>query len=73
MQARHGASVDHAQHADRGVTQAELGLPDRQADPDQIRIAVMQRVRAAGDAERTPLPAFGERPRRRADQDCSVR
>ena len=58
LQARHGAGVDHAQHADGGVTQPELGLPDRQSDPDQIRIAVMQRVRAAGDAERTPLRAL---------------
>jgi hypothetical protein len=59
LQTRHGAAVDHAQQADGGIAQAELSLPDRQGHPDQIRIAVVQGVRAASDAERTPFPALG--------------
>jgi hypothetical protein len=49
------AAVDCAQQADRRIVQAELGLPDRQGDPDKIGISVMQDMRATGDAQRAPF------------------
>src|SRR5262249_40409998 len=36
----------------------ELGLPDREGDPDEIGITVMQHMRAAGDAQCTPFPSL---------------
>ena len=61
LEACQGAAVHRAQQADRGVAQAELGLPDRQSSPDEIRVGVVQRVRAAGHAERAAFTLPGGR------------
>ncbi len=59
LQSRHGAGEHAAQQADRGIAEAELGLPDRQHDVDQIGIAVVQRVRAGGDRQSAAFVALG--------------
>src|SRR5262249_36071903 len=41
--------------ADRRIGEAELGLPDRKQHVDEVGVAVVQRMRAAGDAERAAL------------------
>ena len=61
LEACQGATVHRAQQADCGIAQAELGLPDRQSNPDEIRVAVVQRVRAAGHAERAAFTLPGGR------------
>src|SRR5450756_2182660 len=43
---------------ERGKAEAEFVLPDRQQDVDQVGIAVVQRMRAAGHAERAPFLGF---------------
>ena len=55
LQARHGAGVAGAQQPERRIAEAELGLPDRQHHVDQIGVAVVQRMRAAGHADRAAL------------------
>src|SRR6185503_9631702 len=59
---------EHRLHqAERGETEPELALPDRQHHVDQIGVNVLQRVRAAGDRHRpTFLLATAQRrsPRR---------
>ena len=63
LEARHGAGEHAAQQADRRVAQAELRLPDRQHHVDQVGVAVVQRVRAAGDADRAAFLAARSRVR----------
>ena len=47
---------EHRLHQpERGKAEAEFVLPDRQHHVDQVGVAVVQRVRAAGDAERAPF------------------
>src|SRR5262249_52620507 len=50
LEAGHAAGEQSAQQPELGVTKPELLLPDRQHDVDQTAVAVMQRMRAAGDA-----------------------
>src|SRR5664279_990987 len=53
---------EHRLHQpERGKAEAEFVLPDRQHDVDQVGIAVVQRMRAAGHAKRTPLLGFAVR------------
>ena len=57
---------EHGLHQpERGKAEAEFLLPDRQHHVDQIGITVVQRVGAAGDAERAPLLGFAMRGRLR--------
>ena len=58
LQTCQGAAVDRAQQADHRVAQAELGLPDREGDPDEIGIAVMQHMCAAGNTQCAPFTAL---------------
>ena len=61
LEARHRAGEHAAQRADRRIAQPELRLPDRQHHDHEIGVAVVQRMRAAGDTHRAPLfaaPAF---------------
>ena len=55
LEARHRAGEHAAQRADRRIAQAELRLPDRQHDDHEVGVAVVQRMRAAGDTHRAPL------------------
>src|SRR5262249_4999183 len=55
LEAGHGAGEQPAQQPELGVTKPKLLLPDRQHDVDQTAVAVMQRMRAAGDAAFVPL------------------
>src|SRR5260370_7726151 len=55
LEACHGAGEQGAQEPKLGITKPELLLPDRQQHIDQIGIAVVQRVRAAGDAPNPTL------------------
>ncbi len=57
LEARHGAGKEPAQQAELGIAKSELLLPDRHHHVDQIGVAVVQRVRAAGDACGSPLLA----------------
>src|SRR5215510_12659108 len=47
----------------RGKAETEFGLPDRQHHIDEIGIAVVQRMRAAGDPERAAFIVLGARGR----------
>src|SRR5262249_48932196 len=66
LEAGHGAGEQPAQQPELGVAEPELLLPDRQHDVDQIGIAVVQRVRAAGDAGGAAPLAPGRERRRLA-------
>src|SRR5262249_20361454 len=68
LEARHCAGIEPAQHADLGIGEAELRLPDRQHDEEEVAVAVEQRVRAGSDAERAALLAAG-RGRKRGQAD----
>ena len=59
LEAGHGAGEQPAQQPELGVTKPELLLPDRQHDVDQIGVAVMQRMRGAGDAGGAALVTLG--------------
>src|SRR5260370_25645167 len=59
LEAGHGAGEQPAQQLELGVTKPELLLPDRQHDVDQTGVAVMQRMRAAGDAGGAAPVALG--------------
>src|SRR5947207_14654383 len=50
LQPRHGAGKQAAQQPELRISEPELLLPNRQHDVDQVGVAVMQRMRAAGDA-----------------------
>src|SRR5689334_10787985 len=51
---------EHGFHdAERGETQSEFALPDRQHHVDEVGIAVVQRMRAASDSERAALILLG--------------
>src|SRR5262245_49863833 len=52
----------HGLHeSERGEAEPEFTLPDRQQNVDEVGISVMQRMRAAGDAQRAPLLGFSRR------------
>ena len=51
LQTRHYAGVKRAQHADRGIAQGKLRLPQRQQHIERVGKTIMQRVSAAGDPE----------------------
>ena len=53
----HRPGIERAQDADLGIAEAELRLPQRQQHIEQVGKAVMQRMGAAGDRHRPPLPA----------------
>ena len=55
LEQRQRAGEQAAQHADLGIGEAELRLPDRQHHIDEVGIAVMGRMRPAGDRQRAPL------------------
>ncbi len=55
LETGHGAGKAGAQQTERGIADAELSLPERQHNVDQIGVAVVQRMRAAGNADRTAL------------------
>ena len=57
LEARHGAGEEAAQQAELRIAEPELRLPDRQQHVDEIGVAVVQRVRAAGDAGGAALVA----------------
>src|SRR5262249_13216954 len=59
LETGHGAGEQPAQQPEFGVAKPELLLPDRQHDVDQIGVAVMQRMRAAGDAGGAAFVALG--------------
>ncbi len=59
LEARHRAGIEPAQHSKLRVTQAEVALPQRQHNVDQIGVAVMQGMRAARHAGSTPFLALG--------------
>ena len=61
LKARQRAGEHRLHQPERGKAEAEFVLPDRQHDVDQVGIAVVQRMRAAGDAERAPLVALHRR------------
>ena len=61
LQRRHGAGEKPAQQRERAVAKAEFGLPDRQQHVDQVGVAVVQRMRGAGDRERAGGPRGGRR------------
>src|SRR5262249_21205686 len=67
LETGHGAREQPAQQPEFGVAEPELLLPDGQHDVDQIGVAVMQRMPAAGDAGGAALVALG-RERRRLTQ-----
>ena len=53
---------EHGLHQpEHGIAEAELALPDRQHYVDEVGVAVVQRVRAAGNAHGAPL--FADRDR----------
>ena len=58
LQAGHGAGEQRAQQPELGIAEPELLLPDRQHDIDQVGIAVVQRMRTAGDAGGAALVAL---------------
>ena len=62
LEARHGAGEQAAQQPELGIAEPELPLPDRQQDVDEIGVAVVQRVRPAGDGGGAPLVALGGEP-----------
>ena len=51
----HRAGEQRAQQPDLGIAEAELGLPQRQQHIEEVGIAVMQHMRAAGDRHCAPL------------------
>src|SRR5262245_19911015 len=57
----HGAGEQPAQQAEFGIAEPELPLPDRQHDEDHVGVAVVQRVRAAGDAGGAMLGALSRK------------
>src|SRR6266436_5845327 len=57
LQTCHRADEYAAQHAEFGKTQSKLGLPQRQQHIDEIRIAIMQRMRTARNHDSVPLVA----------------
>jgi len=59
LEAGHGAGEQPAQQPELGVTKPELLLPDRQHDVDQTAVAVVQRMRGAGDAGGAAFVALG--------------
>ena len=59
LEARHRAGIEPAQHSKLGIAQAEIALPQRQHDVDQIGVAVMQCMRAARHAGGAPFLALG--------------
>ena len=59
LEARHGAGKQAAQQAELRIAESELGLPDRQQHINEIGVAVVQCVRAAGDCRSTPLVTLG--------------
>ncbi len=61
LQSGKGEREHRLHQAEHGVAQPEFALPYRQHHIDEIGIAVVQRVRAAGHAHRTPLLADGRR------------
>src|SRR5262245_32839345 len=50
LEAGHGAGEQPAQQPELRIAKPEFFLPDRQHDVDQIGVAVVQRMRGAGDA-----------------------
>ena len=60
LESRHGAGVAGAQQTERRIADAELGLPERQHDVDQIGVAVVQRMCAARHAERAALVGLAD-------------
>src|SRR5262245_37707454 len=61
LEAGHGAGEQSAQQPELRIAEPELLLPDRQHDVDQTAVAVMQRMRAAGDAGGAAFVALGRR------------
>src|SRR5439155_25399095 len=57
LKRRHGAGEQTAHQPEFPIAEAEFGLPDRQHHNDEIGVAVMQRVRPAGDASGAALVA----------------
>ncbi len=53
----HRPDIERAQQTNRGVVEAELRLPQRQQHVEQIGIAVVQDMGAAGDAPSCAAPA----------------
>ncbi len=51
----HRADIERPQQPDLGIAEPELGLPQRQQHVQQVGVAVMQHMRAAGDRHRAPL------------------
>lgn len=58
LQDGHRARVTRAKDRERGISQTEFGLPDRQQHIDQIAVAVVQRMRRSRKDERAP--GFGQ-------------
>src|SRR6185437_6022648 len=62
LQAGHGAGEQRAQQPELGKAQPELPLPDRQHHVDEVGIAVVQRMGAAGDTGGATLVALDGKP-----------
>ncbi len=62
LKRRHGAGEQTAHQAELRIAETEFGLPDRQHYDDEIGVAVMQRMRPAGDAGGAALLASRLRP-----------
>jgi hypothetical protein len=55
LEARQRAGKDCSHQPQRRKAEAEFALPDRQHHVDEIGVPVMQRMRTAGNADRTSL------------------
>src|SRR5215470_9933354 len=55
LKRRHGAGEQTAHQAKLAIAEPEFGLPDRQHHDDEIGVAVMQGMRAAGDTSGAAL------------------
>ncbi len=70
LQSRHGAGIKSAHEGEHPVAQRELGLPNRKQYIDQVRVAVVQRMREARDYKGAPRRRMT---RRRARDRCDTR
>ena len=57
LQSCHDPGVDATQQRQRGVSEAELPLPDRQQDVDQVGEAIVQSMSDPGDQKRASRTA----------------